>query len=344
MASNSKLSNAVYDFVHTVPEKLKCSICTDLLSDPRLTECCGQHYCQKCLQSWLKQQRKQSCPHCRQRNFVHILDKSVTRDINQLKVRCSHHEEGCEWVGELGDLQTHLNSKQGCKYEKVDCPNGCRSKLEKGSSCSKELRFIRKDLYNHLREECDQRWYKCTYCGKEDTYRNIIHYHYLTSCPNFPLDCPHKCGATGIKRKDLPTHRGQCPLEPMPCPFKEAGCETRPVRKDLEEHLTSQGQQHLLMTFRKTCSQEQECTQLKKKNTEFERRCHTLEENNGGLEGRCTKLEDKNTELERSCRMLETRNGDLEERCTKLEQVNIEHEIKLTSKGSQRRWWSRDPQ
>ncbi len=283
MASKSALKNTDYEFVDTVPEKLTCSICTNVLSDPRLTECCGQHFCQKCLQSWLKPRNK-TCPHCRTVNFAHILDKSVTREINKLKVRCSHHEEGCEWVGELGDLQTHLDSKQGCAYEQVDCPYGCMTLDEEGQVYAfTNARVRRKDLEDHLKNECDQRRYNCKYCGEEDTYKNITDYHYEV-CPDFPFDCPNECGVTEIKQKDLPAHQEQCPLEPEQCPFQEAGCETRLVRKDLEEHLTSQSQQHLLLTLRKTQSLEQECSQLKmrcrkleQKNIELERRCHTLE-------------------------------------------------------------------
>ncbi len=284
MASNLGLKNAAYEFVDTVPKKLTCSICITVLSDPRLTECCGQHFCQECLQSWLRKQWpwSKTCPHCREKDFVHILDKPVQREINQLKVRCSHHEEGCEWVGELGDLQTHLDSQTGCGYVEVECPNNyvgtvtTARLLSKGRHVSFNKHVVyRRDLEEHLRDECDQRRYECQYCGEEDKYAIVLLHH--GECPNFPLDCPNECGVTEMKRKDLPAHREQCPLEPVPCPFQEAGCETGPIRKDLEEHLTSHSQQHLLLTFRRTCSQEQEYTQLKK---------------------RCKKLEKKNSELE----------------------------------------------
>ncbi len=292
-----RLSNEDYKFfVNTVPEKLTCSICTNVLSDPRLTECCGQHFCQKCLQSWFKKHRNKTCPHCRQNDFVHILDKPVQREINQLKVRCSHHKEGCEWVGELGDLQTHLDSKQGCGYVKVTCPNRCL--LLKGP--------LRKNLTEHILNECYLRNYRCEHCGVVDTYKNITGKSYgpqrrnfqshYSKCQNFPLNCPNGCSVTKMKREHMPTHREQCPLEPVQCPFQEAGCETRLVRKDLEEHLASQSQQHLLLTLRKTQSLEQECSQSKKKNTELEQKCNTLEE-----------------------------------RCKKLEQVVNEHERRLTS-------------
>ncbi len=355
MASNSILVNTGYDFVNTIPEKLTCSICTNVLSDPCLTECCGQHFCQRCLQFWLKARNK-TCPHCRTVNFAHILDKSVTLEINKLMIRCSHNEEGCEWVGELGDLRTHLDSKQGCAYEQVGCPCGCMT-LDEELCRFRGARVRRKDLKDHLKNECDQRRYNCKYCGKEDTYKNITEYHYDV-CPDFPFDCPNECGVTEIKQKDLPAHQEQCPLEPEQCPFQEAGCETRLVRKDLEEHLTSQSKQHLLLTLRKTQSVEQElrerCRRLEEKNTELERKCRTLEASMRDHEKMACRIIEaiirrrdemtaattrdlqtlrkaqsleskKNTELEQKCHTLE-------ERCKELEQVVNEHERRLTSR------------
>ena len=146
----------------------------------------------------------------------------------------------------------------------------------------------RKDLSHHLSDECYLRKYKCKHCGHEDTYENITgigrdgerskyqrsHYdisylcgrpHYDT-CREFPLDCPNKCGAEAIKRKDMSTHRDECPLEPMACPFKEAGCETKLVRRDFEDHMSTlkQTQQHLLLTFQKMQALSKRCDELEK--------------------------------------------------------------------------------
>ena len=44
------------------------------------------------------------------------LDKRFQREVNSLKVHCQHHDEGCEWVGEVRDLETHLDPECG------ECP------------------------------------------------------------------------------------------------------------------------------------------------------------------------------------------------------------------------------
>ncbi len=44
-------------FVKELADKYKCSICTNLLDTPVLTECCGQHFCKTCLEKWITKVR-----------------------------------------------------------------------------------------------------------------------------------------------------------------------------------------------------------------------------------------------------------------------------------------------
>ena len=37
------------EFVDKVPEDTRCTICTNILTNPILTECCGQLFCDGCL-------------------------------------------------------------------------------------------------------------------------------------------------------------------------------------------------------------------------------------------------------------------------------------------------------
>ena len=355
-----------YEFVKEAPEKFICSICTKVQRDPHITSCCGQHFCDFCLENWFKRQGKKSCPHCREeKDFNHFLDKAVKREINELKIHCTHHGKGCQWIGELSNLQTHLDSESGCGYVEVECPNRpcpnsikrkdltehlnsecqqrrykcehcgyeytyqgittyhyircpeyplvcsyeCGAKVKRKDmsahreKCSEELvvcpnrcigepalepsksalkgpkgfhksrRVKRKDLPHHLSNECDQRRYRCEHCGHVDTYVYITgigntgkrkwKQAHCDTCHEYPLKCPNECGAEPIKRKDMSTHRDKCPEEPMECPFKEAGCETKLVRRDFDQHMTTQTQQHMLLTFQKMQALEQELRKMK---------------------------------------------------------------------------------
>ena len=165
------------DFVCEVPGRFICQICAKVLREPHLAVCCGQHFCESCLNRWFQQQRKESCPHCRAEGkaFNHVINKGLRSEINQLEVKCSNHGEGCKWTGELGALKTHLQSDKGCGFVEVKCPNRCSSGEISFITFGYVTKLIqRKDLDKHLKSECDLRPYQCKHCGYKDTY------HYIT--------------------------------------------------------------------------------------------------------------------------------------------------------------------
>ena len=84
----------------------------------------------------------------------------------------------------------------------------------------------RKELKAHLEQQCPLRMIHCQYCHYEDTY---------------------KCSTTGIRRADMDNHCSRCELEPVECPFREAGCKVHVVRKELDSHMTGNQQNHLLV-------------------------------------------------------------------------------------------------
>ena len=218
------------EFLTEPPQKFICSICTQLAKDPHLTACCGHEFCEVCLNEWKKKSVKYSCPHCRESQFVHILDKQTRREIEELKVYCPKRSHGCTWQGELGEMKSH---ERDCSFTPIKCPQ-----------CST---FIpQKDLQKHTTTECALRESKCSYCGLEDAHFKVISFMHMAECPGYPMDCPNKCGAKGIKRSNLLEHRKGCPLEEVECPLKSAGCLERMPRKDLEAHVNSSQSDHLL--------------------------------------------------------------------------------------------------
>ena len=245
------------ELVQEVSDRLNCQICTKVLRDPHLAVCCGQHFCESCLNKWFTRQDKESCPHCRAEGeaFHHVIDKSVRRAVNELKIRCSNHGEGCQWAGELGELNKHLESDDGCGFVMVECPNKC---FTFGGII---VVMKRKDVHDHLTNFCYLRAYQCEFCGLKDTYEAITGNDYVVcikvvgddyfghqaECPEVPLTCPNKCGADKIKRKNMKSHHSQCPQEPVECPFAEAGCSDDIRRHQLASHMTTSLQQHLIL-------------------------------------------------------------------------------------------------
>ena len=252
-------------FVCKVADRFICQICTKVLREPHLAVCCGQHFCESCLNEWFdRQPGRESCPprHCRAEGdaFNHVIDKGLRSEINELKIKCTHHEEGCEWRGELGALTTHLESQNGCGYELLKCPHKC----ELMPGCKLTCFLKRKEMERHLTHDCCLRPYQCEFCGHRDTYQGItghgtfkniknagcIYFGHQATCLEVPLACPNICGSKDIKRRDMDSHRSRCPQEPVECPFAEAGCTDGVVRSQLENHMTSSLQQHLMLVMK----------------------------------------------------------------------------------------------
>ena len=60
-----------------------------------------------------------------------------------MKVHCENSGNGCDWTGELGDLQRHLTNK--CPYVEAVCKHGCGRK------------YPRCVLLDHEKDECPSR-------------------------------------------------------------------------------------------------------------------------------------------------------------------------------------------
>ena len=227
-----------------IAKDFECNICTKVLRDPRLTDCCGQHYCDSCLTKWLETQK--TCPHCRKEKFQNMINKAKNREVKELRIRCTNSMKGCNWVGELRALDNHLKSDKGCGYMIVKCSNrGMADKL-----CGESLE--RRHLTSHKKNECKYRPYTCEYCGHKDTYEKIAIGYEMQStsrygtptwvnshhneCDNYPLECTNKCGKTNIKRKDMKGHHAICPLESLKCRFNAKGCSKIVLLRDMESH------------------------------------------------------------------------------------------------------------
>ena len=104
----SKPRQQEYNFVEEPPPEYFCPVTSELLRDPKQTECCGHHISGVVVAR--VQREGKSCPLCNDPNFTVISDKYFKRKANELKVRCPHKRNGCKWEGQLGDLDHHSNS------------------------------------------------------------------------------------------------------------------------------------------------------------------------------------------------------------------------------------------
>ena len=231
-----------YNFEDKIHDRFICSICTKVMRDPHLLVCCGQKYCYSCLQRWLKTQWTPICPHCRAnksgpRPFQNVVERGMKSEIESFRILCSNHNKGCEWIGELRDLDGHLKSDEGCAYYEVDCPNKCSAGEQ---DCTKIQRM---NLQGHLSHHCELRKITCQYCNQIMAMKNYPS-HQLT-CKMFPMECPNQCGEQGLVRKSVKTHQEVCKLEVIACSYAQAGCEEKVTRQDMNKHLLEYQGHHL---------------------------------------------------------------------------------------------------
>ena len=173
-------------------------------------------------------------------------DKRLRRSLYAFRVRCVHQKSGCEWIGELGELERHLNPNTelgrqfiGCAYAEVAC-----------TYCHKY--FQRRHVHAHESESCPQRPFSCDYCEDYGSvYEDVVNNHWPV-CKWYPVPCPNECGVNP-ERQNVETHVNTvCPLTVVNCDFHYAGCEVQLVRKDMPTHLAESLATHISLLTTQT--------------------------------------------------------------------------------------------
>ena len=129
------------EFVEKPPKAVQyeCPICLLVLREPYQATCCGKSFCKECIDR--VQAKSKTCPTCKDRNSQVFRDKRLQQSLYDFEVYCSHKSKGCEWRGELRELDKHLNSApptdkslKGCPFTVIKCPlnhTGCEVKLSR---------------------------------------------------------------------------------------------------------------------------------------------------------------------------------------------------------------------
>ena len=239
MAIATPNDNGGYDyaFVDTPQDRYFCIICQFPSRDPYLSVCCGHLFCKSCLDNVKKAAvTSAACPVCRNKDFATFPNKAVDREIRSFLVYCTNKDKGCEWQGELNDINQHLGKHtSGCQFEKVRCSNECGKLIE------------RQYLTNHVETECPRRKVNCQYCNDTGEHQFINGQH-KEECPKLLLPCPNNCEVGSVPREDIQGHRKECPLEMIQCEYHNVGCDKTMVRKDQEKHEIEGMREHLMKT------------------------------------------------------------------------------------------------
>lgn len=134
-------------------------------------------------------------------------DKQLERTLNGLQVHCTHRREGCEWKGELRELESHLNQEerdqpQSCEYVTIECKE-CRK------------RYPRRHMGKHTEEGCPETLVPCKYrsigCQEVIRRKNITAHveagksHHLSLLLNHTHNLTKQCMALEKTVKELQT-------------------------------------------------------------------------------------------------------------------------------------------
>ena len=271
-----------YEFVECPPPQVQyeCPVCLQVLRDPQQTTCCGISFCKGCIDRVVKDGKP--CPTCN-KAFSIFPNKGLKRTLGGFRVYCSNKDKGCEWVGELGDIERHLNSKpsskrqlKGCLFEEVACIY---------CTCLFQRRYINPHQSN---DECPKRPYICKHCGHDATYEEVMHGHYQALVEVQSREPEQHVDLSG------------CPLEIVTCNFHGVGCQVELPRRDVPAHLGRKIVNHsafLLSTAQRTTSN---VDTVQSGQNEMQASLARLQEMVDAQDGRIKELQDENRRLQAS--------------------------------------------
>ena len=128
-----------------------CSICQEVLRNPRTCQNQEHPFCLNCITEHL--QFSHTCPECREHLTPETLkdpSRFLKNDLAELKIKCDYNERGCPGYVLLENLQHHV---ERCGFAPVMCGNeGC------------EVVVNRKEIESHEKDECPSRVGYCHNC------------------------------------------------------------------------------------------------------------------------------------------------------------------------------------
>ena len=142
-------------FERDVDENFHCSICYNVLKEPRTCKNNEHLFCLECITEHLKV-NSQTCPECKEHLSVETLRRPrvVNNYLSKLKINCDYANRGCSEYVCVEDLQTHV---ENCGFAPVLCSN---------EECGVEIN--KQERVHHETAVCEyrNRRVKCHDCGQ----------------------------------------------------------------------------------------------------------------------------------------------------------------------------------
>ena len=180
-------------------ELITCPCCEGVIRNATISK--GKITCKQCCMDFL---------------FGNPVDQ-VRNVVAMLKIKCPLLR-GCEWKGNLADVETHLKE---CGILRIQCPLGC------------DVVFERSGELDHTQIHCEFRHVDCRYCGIPFQKKDLANHQEI--CLECPIDCVCEKRYT---LNEISKHiEKDCPLTINNCPYVKYGCNAKNMfRKDLLDH------------------------------------------------------------------------------------------------------------
>ena len=205
-----------YDFVEGPSQDFFCPVTLELLLEPQLTSCCGHHLSREA--ATRLQREGKVCPMCNEQEWNSMLDKFYRRKVHELRVRCPHKVDECDWVGEVNKLKRHVEScakrPWECKYCGLKCTYG-EGEGKHWATCCKFPEPCPNGCELGSVEQCNVEQH-CSVCSLE------------------PVACEMKefgCSAV-VPRKELATHMRESELQHLTTMTMLNLCLSRQLQQD----------------------------------------------------------------------------------------------------------------
>ena len=179
---------------------------------------------------------------------IHLTDTCVQRMI-----QCEH----CQRDIKFCDMSNHL---EVCPQMEVSCKLKCNKimpRKDMAQHLEQECGFVveacklgcgmemtRNKLRIHVTEACEKRMISCKYCQRDIKFCDMPTHREV--CPKMEVSCELACGVI-MCREDLKHHLEElCPEKELACPFVKYNCEVGLLkRKYLSQHLEEKETKHL---------------------------------------------------------------------------------------------------
>ena len=138
------------NYLNSLGDICKCCLCQKIMFNPVECEQCGHNFCYTCLST-------SGCPFGCSHLKINKASLSIINILNNIKFECAN--VGCTEILYYSEVETHIRD---CPYQKIKCEN---------DGCDKII--LKKDIFEHNKNECHYFKIKCKWCKNAFIKRDI---------------------------------------------------------------------------------------------------------------------------------------------------------------------------